>query len=539
MQENSFNLNFGAELDTINFFNITTNCSNVDDVIFYNFTTFVTAMAVLILAWTNTDYKYQFRFKTALVPPILLFSIVVVIGFATLLNDYLAQTSFVSYSQRQIFLASCLLFTIFYWVIACFICPSKFHKFNHKKYREAFQKVIVLGRSREMASIAEDFSHSVQNVVNYAQNRYDGDVVLMPEKVKDAIRIIELMGNEKFAKVVVNNNVAIAQNFFESVIQQKKYKIGLNDFAENFITQALLNEDSFLYDESKLSNGVIGDVKPIISSIYSDYDLIKNIPSLLTPHYSLTRSWNATQVKAYSSILLESIKAHLKDPTDAYVFHEPLKTLVSSARGICNIDCDDKDLGNIKEYQIFKEIMWFYNDLYRILASVNIPANFHKKTYSDSWGTDDIFDLLARSMVEILDWALSIKGKNTFHIQYTNCWDVIFHSSYTEKSAGLLLYRVVRMTKKEIEQDYGIVILLLRILNIRGLVLNPSIRKFFQQEYILHAWLLHYAQVKLLAAYNANKDFIDLNIPTGMSIDVQNKELQRIAGRKKEVLQLF
>ena len=224
MQENSFNLNFGAELDTINFFNITTNCNNIDEAVFYNFTTFATAMAVLILAWTNTDYKYLFRFKTAFVPPIILFSIVVVIGFATLLNDYFAQASFISYSQRQIFLASCLLFTIFYWVIACFICPSKFHKFNHKKYREAFQKVIVLGRSREMASIAEDFSHSVQNVVYWAQNRYDGDVVSMPEKVKDAIRIIELMGNEKFAKVVVNNNVAIAQNFFECVIQQKNIK---------------------------------------------------------------------------------------------------------------------------------------------------------------------------------------------------------------------------------------------------------------------------------------------------------------------------
>lgn len=540
MQENSFNLNFGAELDTINFFNITTNCTDVGEVVFYNFTTFATAMAVLILAWTNTDYKYLFRFKTAFVRPIILFSIVAFIGFTTLLNDFFAQMSFLSYSKRQIILASCLLSIIFYWVIACFIRPSKFHRFNHKKYREAFQKVIVLGRSQEMTSIAEDFALSIQNVVRWSQNRYDNDIAAMPEKVKDAIRIIELMGNEKFAKVVVNNNVSIAQKLFESVNQQKKYNIGLNAFAENFITQALLNEDSFLFDESKLSNGVIGEVKPIISSIYSDYNLIKNIPILLMPHYSLTRTWNSTQVKAYTSILLESIKTSLKEPFSATVFHEPLKILTSSSRNIYKIENRTENLENIREYQVFNEIMWFYKKLYSTLANVDIPRGIPRKTtYSDSWINNDIFDLIAKSIVEIIDYTFFIKGDNLFLIQYTNCWDIVFHSEPLKKSAELLLYRVIRIIKNKVEQDYGIVIFLLRILNIRGLVLDPSIRDFFKLEYILHAWLLNYAKAKLLTAYNAHKTFIDQNIPSSMSIDVQNKELRKIIGNKTQVLNLL
>lgn len=541
MYGNSFDLNFGSELDTINFFNISTNCIGSSDVVFYNFTTFVTALAVLILAWTNTDYKYRFRFNTAFFGPTSLFVAVVVIGIVTVLNDGLILLPKYSSIVKQMILAFSLLFVISYWVVSCFRFSSKFNRFNHERYRKSFQKMIVLGRNKEIASIVEDFALAVPGIVEMAENRYEGDVKSMPEKTKNALRVIELMGNEKFAKIVVSDCVDVAKNFFDKVIKTGKYKIGMDAFAENFITQALLNEESFLFNESKLSNGVLANVKPVVSSIYSDYALIDHVPWMIEPHYTLTREWNASQVKAYSVVLLEAVKAYFRTFGSVRAFDRALENLVSSARKLDKVE-DVEKIDDKKEYLVYKQVLWFFRDLNEILAKIDVPKGTPKESSCGfGYANGDFFDVFAKAIAEIIEWSFMTRGRNAFYLKYSCCWDAFFHAGSVAKCSEILRYRVICVLKNDINHNWNNIRVVLEMLYIFGLNVKASSKNYFVHEHEFHTWLLKYTSEILLLIYNDpnQKPIVDNIMPQGMRIDVQNKKLELNKGLVKQSLDLI
>ena len=70
------------------FFNSKFQLNNsLPDPSLFSFSTYLTAMAVIILAYTITDPLYRFRLAIAFIPPRVTFGMIAFIGFATLLID--------------------------------------------------------------------------------------------------------------------------------------------------------------------------------------------------------------------------------------------------------------------------------------------------------------------------------------------------------------------------------------------------------------------------------------------------------------------
>ena len=541
----SLNISFGTALDTLNFFKISTYCNTLTENSFFSFTTFVTAMAILILAWTNTDYRYKFRFYTSFVLPSVLLILVFLLGLVTVVNDYVHFSFIWSYPTWQLIFSVILLLLIFYWAFSCFVKSPKFNWYNHSRFRKAFQDVVFRRNYQEMTSLVGDFRNSIQNIIHFSKNQYEIENCKLSEKEKNALRIIDLIGNDFFAKAVVDTDVRVAVDLFKEVKEKNKINHGIKVFAGNFITQALINENSFLYTETKYTNGSFSYYKPVITAIYSDYNLVHEIPELLWPHYSLTKQWNSLQVKAYSALLLECIKSFFKDWHHDFFFMDKFDDLTSLTMKIRDLNNFSGNLMKCEEWCMYKEVICFYGNLIRALSAVQVPERIRNK-YSKDCEFNNLLDIIADSIVDIMNWVSDVKGPNRWLIQYSNFWHIIFHTESDKDSVKLLMFKLRRAIYWTIKEDAGYmgISIHLTILNIMGLTNNCKTKRFFKEDYILHRWLLLYTKYNLWDYYQRKKQYVDTCMPDGMSIDTNTRELVRvipsfIGPQKVEKMQLI
>lgn len=525
----SLNISFGTALDTLNFFKISTYCNTLAENSFFDFTTFVTAMAVLILAWTNSDYRYKFRFKISFLPPCALLIIVFVLGLATVVDDYMHFDFWWSYSTWQLIFALILLILIFYWAFSCFVKSPKFNWYNHSRYRKAFRDVVFRRNYREMTSLVGDFRNSVQSIIRFSKNEYELEDCELSEKEKNALRIVDLIGNDFFAKAVVDVDVRIAADLFKDAKENNKINHGIKVFAVNFITQALINENSFLYTEINYTNGSFSYYKPVITAIYSDYDLVHEIPQLLNPHYSLRRQWRAQQVKAYCVILLASIKSFFEKWHDDFFFKQNFEDLSDLTRKVLELNGVSGDLMGNESWLIYKEVIGFYRDLILAISKTSISKRIQKK-YSEEYKEMDLFDIIADSIVKIMNWIGDVRGPNFWLVQYMNFWDDIFHTEPETESVKILMFKLRRAIYLTIKEDGGYmgIRIHMMILNIMGLTPISKTKQLFKEDGILHRWVLYYTKYNLWTYYQNKPNFVNACMPDGMSIDVNTKELVRI-----------
>lgn len=525
----SLNISFGSTLDSLNFFKISTYCNTLSENTFFNFTTFVTAMAVLILAWTNSDYKYKFRFQISFIPPSILLGMVFLLGLATVVNDYVHFNFIWPYSTWQLVLSIILLLLIFYWAFSCFVRPPKFRWYNHSRFRKVFQDVVFRRNYQEIISLVSDFRRSIQSIIRFSKNEYEISETKLSEKEKDALRIIDLMGNDFFAKAVVDVDVRVAVDLFKEAKEKNKINHEMHVFAGNFITQALMNENSFLYTEIKYTNGSFSYYKPVIKAIYSDYDLVHDIPELLQPHYSLTRQWRAQQIKAYCAILLTSIKSFFEKWYDDYFFKQSFEELSGLTRKVLELNGMSENLMNNESWLIYTEIISFYRDLILIISKISVPKRIQKK-YSEDYKEKDLFDIIASSVVKIMNWIGDVRGPNFWLIQYMNFWDDIFHTESEKEPVKILMFKLRRAIYLTIKEDGGYmgIRIHLMILNIMGLTPISRTRQLFKEDGILHRWLLYYTKYNLWTYYQNKPNFVNACMPDGMSIDSNTKELVRM-----------
>jgi hypothetical protein len=198
----------------------------------------------------------------------------------------------------QLVFAILFLFEITYWLFVCFFKPPIFGHRNHARYTQEFDHVLYSGDETKMHVIAEELIRSLPKIVKYSAGKYC-DWEKCSDVTKDALRIIGMMGDKLFCRIVVRKSIDTALALFYNVEKERKYDIGLSLFARNLTTEALQWGQSFAYRETTLGESILTHWQPVVNSIYGNHEIILNIRELLDPDYSLTRNWNSRQVYAY------------------------------------------------------------------------------------------------------------------------------------------------------------------------------------------------------------------------------------------------
>gem|GEM_PF-6624857 len=502
---------------------------------FFSFTSYLTGLAFLIMAWTSMKYKYRLRLYMSWLSRTALFVAVALLGILVLVSDFVIAQNYpipcTPCVQHfwQLLLAGIFLLLTLSWLGVCFLFPPKFNRRNCQKFENELVIALEYGQDEIIQGVIDFMGRSIRNIVKTAPERM---IVNRPlSKVEtSALNILNLMGNDYFCKVIVRSNPGVVVELFREMVRQGKYNIGLSFFAGNFITQALLDENSFIYRETKLMNGALSWDKPFLSEIYSNVTLVREIPDLLEPHDSLTSTWNHKQVHAYTEVLLIALCAALKEWCyNPFLFHRYFEILESSARRIYYVNGMGSEYYHDENHLVYDAVIRFYEQLVQSVAVMDKIVGIHQK-YEDDIAKKDITDIIADSIVELMFATSALKTPQETSrsvCQVGFCMQVL--ENKTESMYyGMLVKKICRALYKTFGMNASIkgLSILIFCLDCYGLK-----RKKYPSKYIslLNRFVIFYARHHLLYMYKQVSKQKTLKFPDGITIDVERKQLRKVS----------
>ncbi|MGN8144584.1 hypothetical protein ACTJK3_27220 [Pseudomonas sp. 22105] len=291
---------------------------------FFGFSDFLAASALLVLAWTISGARYQFRLETA---PFSIFKLsyysVGFVGLLTLLTDFwraqqlcVPKGWLLTPESWQLVLASLYFLTFLVWLLFSFIRPLKFCRLNDDRYLEQFKKIIIRGNTSEMAILAEELLTSVDNIMHYAlielppsDPNHD-----KPYRVTvNASKLLFLISDPRFCKALVANAPDTCIAFFNAVNKLQAFPARMNILAKNIVNEALQNKDSQLYHEqSGYESGSHGVEKPFSNAIFSKHEMVESFGILFKLDQHKLEQWDARQWEVLISVTMQTLEDYVK-----------------------------------------------------------------------------------------------------------------------------------------------------------------------------------------------------------------------------------
>ena len=298
---------------------------------FFGFSEFLSALALIVLAWTTTDVRYRFRVRAAPLPlQGITFAVVAAVGVLTLLTDWwraeewlVPRGHLLTPAAWQAILGGLFLLTFLTWALFAFIRPPVYGKRNSERYAQTLYRVILKGDPAELAVIADEFAHSAKPLIHYATDRgqMENDRAEKSKKPSDgpskvagyADSILLLIADKRFCRAIVGSSPGTALAVFHEIGETKKYGIQVNVFAKNILNEALADRDSFLFRETDgYESGLLGYHKPLSKTMFSNHKMVEGIWMLLEPDTRETGKWDAAQWKAYCRIVLMTFQDYVE-----------------------------------------------------------------------------------------------------------------------------------------------------------------------------------------------------------------------------------
>ncbi|MDG6999806.1 MAG: hypothetical protein JRN15_11900, partial [Nitrososphaerota archaeon] len=289
---------------------------------FFGFSEFLAGLALMVLAWTIADTRYRFRIWSAPIPLYgSTFVVVTAVGALTLLTDLwraqgwlVPKLSFLTSASWQALLAGAYFLTFLIWAVFAFIKPATFSKWNAKRFAQTLFGVIVKGSPTELAVVADELRRSAKAIVLNATGgaRLPDTFPNLSTSIKQPSMaerysndILSLIADKRFCRAIVESSPVTAWAFFGEMGAQKKYGIQIQTFANNIVNEALENKNSFLYHETAgYESGLIGSYKPICQAIFSNYEMVESIETVLDADFTNRSKWDSEKWEAYCRVVL-------------------------------------------------------------------------------------------------------------------------------------------------------------------------------------------------------------------------------------------
>ena len=488
---------------------------------FFGFSEFLTGLALLMIVWSTTEYKYRFRLYISRLSKNALFVMTIAVGLVTLGCDFVASLGVITHLTQfviQLICALCLFSFVMYWVKNVFLSPPVFNESNCEKFATEFVFVCESGSDEELNFLAQEIIFSLPNIVHFA-HKYDFGKNEFTEVEKQVYRIISRMSTERFCCAAVRGY--FGRVLFGCLKAEKKFNVGLETFAENYITELLRWDGSFIFRESDSRNAYLWARQPCITEIYGSKDLLVGMNGLIRPDYSLTRDWNYKQVHAYVAILTKAFDACYGAPNSDTLITEAYENLENTAGKVCWEENSNKDARSL-----FAETMKFYENVIRdILSNKNLFGD-HKK-YSDEYDAKDYLDYFVDSVLKIFYYAGSFRGEERYrhNIQLIDCLDAVFANSNPQNDCVVFYEKLKEAVLLQVKKNIGLVgfnTLMLFFEN-RGLEKGS----IFGNKYLIeiHDMLVDYAEEHFLRMFQKIHTYSTFKMPENMFVDIDKKTL--------------
>jgi hypothetical protein len=516
---------------------------------FFGFSEFLTGLALMVLAWTIADVRYRFRVRTAPVP---LFGgtyvVVSAIGVLTLVTDLwraqgwlVPKGNLLTPATWQAILAALFLLTFLTWAFFALIRPPKFGKWNAKQYARTLYGMIVKGSPDELAVVAGELMYSANSLVRHAAERHNptefGELPEEREKLTEAAdyanSILLLIADKRFCRAIVESSPGTAWVLFQEIGGTKKYSIRIQTFAKNLANEALANKDSFIYRETAggYESGLLGFHQPLCQAMFSSYEMVEEIGTMLDPSFPASLNWDAEQWEAYSRIILLTLRDYVEKGIrgHSYVLYRAFDNIKGAAFDLYKLNGVSNSAWNDDIQRRLRAIVKFIQGAVEILEGKGVPDNLRLRISSkDPHRIKTTFDHVANLIFEVIFAASAVNSPRDvcWWIQYNSVWGELFNFEHLAGPAGtvvkfkvcrLLYHEVVKM--KSFPNFKGAKILAF-CLNIMGIERRKG--NYDRDSRALHRAVLTWTKKNYAWLYNENPNVAVACLVDGMSWDAEN-----------------
>lgn len=440
----------------------------------FDFPDFLTALALLALAFSASDQSYRFKIEIAPIPlRRIAFLASILVGLATLLTDlWFAQGWYSlpwgwSKAAIQAALGGIFLAIILLWLWYGFLARTNFTRWNYRQFHNAVYWRLIRGSDAELATVAEQIPQAAEALIRRTALTFAGGRRAevpptrpgIPEYAHDTLW---LLGARKFCRVVMATAPHSAIALMHEASRQKKFHVPLAMFAQNVTVEAILNPDSQIYHENSNSlTSVFAQLQPFSGTVYGNYSLVEGIgrrKSAFDLDWQVFQQFTAAQWEAYCRLVLIT--------TNAFVASKPLHTSSSLlARAMNHIESASGDL-----YQLDgAESSTFRSEL---LAKLEVSVNFAREAMTAFDKAEDfsgirrrtsrsapyaelsILDHLTDLLYQIVLDASVVKGPPDLvrSVYYNSIWFRIFMFARGGEASRRVLFKLRRRLFDEIKQ---------------------------------------------------------------------------------------
>lgn len=440
---------------------------------FFGFSEFLAGLALMMLVWTIADVRYRFRVRTA---PISLqgitFSVVATIGVLTLLTDLwraeqwlVPKGNLLTPASWQAVLGGLFLLTFLTWTWFAFIRPPIYGRYNAERFAQTLYRFILKGSPAELAVIADELAYSARALVHYATDRgrlknyrlEQENEKKPPPKVKGyANDLLLLIADKRLCRAIVESSPSTALAIFQAMADMNKHGIQVETFAKNIVNEALANKDSFLYHEAEgYESGLIGYHKPLSQAMFTHYQMVETIGTLLDPDIYGKREWDAEQWKAYCRVVLMTLRSYVKEGQGGHSF------VLYRAKGYIENAASDlytlNELTSIWDSDSSRRldvVVEFVKDAVKILDEKGVHDQVRIRVREKHGHPRETFyDHIASMIFEVIFHASAVRSpqRGCWSIQHNSVWGELFNFNCLDGPAGKVVkFKVRRLLYDEI-----------------------------------------------------------------------------------------
>ncbi|MEY9220665.1 hypothetical protein [Bradyrhizobium ottawaense] len=439
----------------------------------FGFAEFVQAFALLVIIFTVSGSRYQFRIDTA---PIRVWALTYwasgTIGVLTLASDlwfsqrYPMPQFLSSQAYWQTVLGLAFLSVALVWLWFAYVRPPLFGRANAYRFTRAVYRNVLQGIDADLPTIADELERSADSIVEYASAAFEpqhlqGRANKAKPRAEDfACDIMLILGNRKFCKHVAGNAPNIAIALFRAVEKYKQYHVPLSQFASAVSTAALQNKDSLLYHEDAgYYSGYFGYVRPFTNTIYGNFEFVESLSaqgnSPLDIDLDVRLKIDAEQLEAYARAVLTTFKAALgtgQGHRNSYALNRAFSIFESATGDLYRLGESIPAPEKNDIHARLRTVMSFIRDAIDAMEKQGVQKT-RLRRHDEPWKwDDDYYDKIAQLIVKTIEHASALKTSESdgWSVQYSSIWSRI--SSFDRgKTHKIVFFKVRRLLYEEIK----------------------------------------------------------------------------------------
>lgn len=442
---------------------------------FFGFSEFLASLALMVLAWTIADVRYRFRLRSAPIPlQGITFSVITAVGILTLLTDLwrteqwlVPKGNLFTPGTWQALLGGMFLLAFLTWTWFAFIRPPTYGRYNAKRFAQTLYRFILKGSPAELSVVADELAHSAQALVQHATDRGrlkhfsiepEGKKKRIPPMVESyANDLLLLIADRRLCRAIVESSPGTALAIFQAMGEAKKYGIQVETFSKNIMNEAIANKDSFLFHEAEgYESGLIGYHKPLSQAMFSNYEMVESIGTLLDPDYSNygKDEWDAAQWKAYCRVVLMTLRSYVEGGLSSHscVLYRAKGYIENAASDLYTLN-ELTSTWNTDSARRLNVVVDFIQKAVDILDEKEPPAHVRPRV-KEKLGhpRETYYDHIASMIFEVIFHASAVTSPrwNCWSIQHNSVWSDLFNLNLGGPAGRLVKFKVRRLLYDEI-----------------------------------------------------------------------------------------